>query len=321
MKPRWLFARCAGLLVVAALSASVRAQPPGSAACPPQAQPPTPQQVQAAAANARDRGLLWRVSRDGRVSYLYASIHVGKLEWAFPGPQVRSALMAADTVALEIDIADAQMAARMQPPPGTAVPTLPPALRERLARQIDAACVPRALIAGQHPVLQAVTLTVLAARWQGLDPGYAQEFVLGGLARSAQRHVVSLETPESQLAAVLPQQAAGAEHMVAQMLEQLEQGQVQRTVGRLAAAWERGDLAELGDYERWCDCITDEDDRAQMQRLNDDRNPALADGIEALHRQGGTVFAAVGALHMTGAKALPLLMQQRGFTVQRVALQ
>ena len=96
---------------------------------------------------------------------------------------------------------------------------------------------------------------------------------------------------------------------------------MQRTVGRLAAAWERGDLAELGDYERWCDCIADEDDRAQMRRLNDDRNPALADGIETLHREGGRVFAAVGALHMTGAKALPLLMQQRGFTVQRVALQ
>jgi len=322
MKPWRQLAQCALLLVAAAAaSAGLRAQALGSAACPPQAQTPTAQQVQSAAAAARDRGLLWRISRDGRTSYLYASIHLGKLEWAFPGPQVRSALMAADTVALEIDVADAQMAARMQPPPGTAVPTLPATLRERLARQIDAACVPKALIADQHPVLQAVTLTVLAARWQGLDPGYAQEFVLGGLARSVQRRVVSLETPESQLAAVLPQHAAEVEHMVTQMLEQIEQGQVQRTVGRLAAAWERGDLAELGDYERWCNCIADEDDRAQMRRLNDDRNPALADGIETLHREGSRVFAAVGALHMTGAKALPLLMQQRGFTVQRVALQ
>jgi uncharacterized protein YbaP (TraB family) len=33
------------------------------------------------------------------------------------------------------------------------------------------------------------------------------------------------------------------------------------------------------------------------------------------------VFAAVGALHMTGAKALPMLLKQRGFTVQRIALQ
>ena len=85
-----------------------------SAGCPPQAQSPTAPQLQAAAANARDRGLLWRVTRDGRTAYLYGSIHVGKLDWAFPGPQVTAALMASDTVALEIDIGDPQMAARLQ---------------------------------------------------------------------------------------------------------------------------------------------------------------------------------------------------------------
>jgi uncharacterized protein YbaP (TraB family) len=299
----------------------VSAQAPSPPACPPQAQAPTPQQLQAAGAQARDRGLLWRISRDGRHSYLYGSIHVGKLEWAFPGPQVRKALLAVDTVALEIDVGDPQMAARMQLPAGSAAPTLTPALRERLARQADAACIPRAALAGLHPVLQAVTLSVLAARWQGLDPGYAQEFVLSGLARSAQRRVVSLESPELQLAALIPPDAAGAERLVAEMVEQIEQGSTQRVIGRLAAAWERGDLTEIGDYERWCDCVASADDRAQLRRLNDDRNPALADGIEALHRGGRSVFAAVGALHMTGDKALPALLAQRGFSVERLTLQ
>ena len=109
--------------------------------------------------------------------------------------------------------------------------------------------------------------------------------------------------------------------MVADMVEQLERGSAQRVIGRLATAWERGDLAEIGAYERWCDCVASDDDRAQLRRLNDDRNPALADGIEALHRSGRSVFAAVGALHMTGDKALPALLAQRGFIVQRVALQ
>jgi uncharacterized protein YbaP (TraB family) len=299
----------------------VSAQAPSPPACPPQAQAPTPQQLQAAGAQARDRGLLWRISRDGRHSYLYGSIHVGKLEWAFPGPQVRKALLAVDTVALEIDVGDPEMAARMQLPAGSAAPTLTPALRERLARQADAACIPRAALASLHPVLQAVTLSVLAARWQGLDPGYAQEFVLSGLARSAQRRVVSLESPELQLAALIPPDAAGVDRLVAEMVEQIEQGSTQRVIGRLAAAWERGDLAEIGDYERWCDCIASADDRAQLRRLNDDRNPALADGIEALHRGGRSVFAAVGALHMTGDKALPALLAQRGFSVERLTLQ
>ncbi len=309
------------LLGVLGLALTVTARAQTGAACPPQAQPPSPQQLQAAAAQARDRGLLWRLTRDGRTSYLYGTIHIGRLDWAFPGEQVRAALMASDTLALEIDVGDPQMAARMQPPAGSVVPSLAPALRERLDRQIDAACVPRALLASQHPVMQVLTLMVLAARWQGLDPGYAQEFVLSGIARAAQRRVVSLESPESQMAALIPRDAAGTERAVAQMLAQLEQGDARRVVARLADAWARGDLAEIADYERWCNCATSDEDRAQMQTLNDGRNPALADGIEALHRDGRGVFAAVGALHMTGAKALPTLLQQRGFTVRHVALQ
>ena len=132
--------------------------------------------------------------------------------------------------------------------------------------------------------------------------------------------MVSLESPESQMAALMPRDAADAERMVGQLIEQLEQGGVRRVIARLAAAWERGDLAELGDYERWCECVVSDEDRAQMRRLNDDRNPALADAIEALHRDGRSVFAAVGALHMTGAQALPALLQKRGFQVLRVAL-
>lgn len=306
-------------LALALCASRVAAQAP-TAPCPPQAQAPTPQQLQAAAASARDRGMLWRITRNGRSAYLYGSVHVGKLDWAFPGPQLRSALSASDTVALEIDVGDPQMATRMMSPANAVAPLLSAALRERLVRQIDAACVPRDLLAALHPVLQAATLSVLAARWQGLDPGYAQEMVLSGVARASKLRVVSLESPESQMAALIPREAAAAERMVAQMLEQLEQGQVQRAIGRLAAAWERGDLAELADYERWCDCIATDDDRAQMRRLNDDRNPPLADAIEALHREGRKVFAAVGALHMTGPQALPALMAQRGFAVERVAL-
>ena len=55
-----------------------------------------------------------------------------------------------------------------------------------------------------------------------------------------------------------------------------------------------------------------------MRRLNDERNPPLADGIEALHRQGRRIFAAVGALHMTGPQSLPRLLAARGFKVERV---
>jgi uncharacterized protein YbaP (TraB family) len=87
----------------------------------------------------------------------------------------------------------------------------------------------------------------------------------------------------------------------------------------MASAWERGDLHTLSTYETWCACATGDEERAAMRRLNDERNPALADGIEAQHRAGLRVFAAVGALHMTGSAGLPLLLARRGFRVERIA--
>ncbi len=109
-----------------------------------------------------------------------------------------------------------------------------------------------------------------------------------------------------------------ADASVAEMLTQLEDGSGRRVLQRLSQAWERGDLSALDDFERWCECAATDAERAALQRLNDARNPALASGIERLHDQGLRVFAAVGALHMTGLQSLPRLLAQAGFKVERI---
>jgi uncharacterized protein YbaP (TraB family) len=86
----------------------------------------------------------------------------------------------------------------------------------------------------------------------------------------------------------------------------------------MADAWERGDLDELANYERWCECVNSAEERSMMAALNDERNPAMADRIAALHGEGKRAFVAVGALHMTGGQALPALLEARGFRVERV---
>lgn len=297
------------------------------AACPPVAQAPTQDQLQTALRNARNRGALWKATRDGRSAYLFGTIHVGNLDWAIPGPGVSAALRASDTLALELDVTDPQLMARMMAPAaaGSTPPApLPAAVAQRLALRLDAACLPaqaRPLFDAMHPVMRAVSLSVLEARWAGLDAGYAQEASLAGFGRTTQMRIVSLETPELQKAALMPASDAESVTMVAQMLEQLESGATRRSIVRLAAAWERGDLDELANYERWCECVVGDDDRRLMKRLLDDRNGGLADGIDALHREGRRVFAGVGVLHMVGPKGLPALLAARGFQVERVALQ
>jgi uncharacterized protein YbaP (TraB family) len=309
-----------GLLTAlfALLAASVAAAQQSAPACPPTPQPPTAEQMQAAQQRARDRGFLWRVQRDGRSAWLFGTIHLGRPMWLFHGPQVRQALAASDTLALEIDVGNT--AALMQAAAAApAAGPLPAALRQRLERQAVAACLPPQLMAQQHPVMQLVTLSMMAARWDGLDAAFGQEFLLAAHARAARLPVVALETPERQMQALIPPAGTPIDGLIARGLDQLEQGVARRITARLVAAWERGDLAELEDYERWCECVATAEERALMRRLNDERNPAMAERIDALHRDGKRVFVAVGALHMTGPQGLPKLLRERGYSVERVA--
>jgi uncharacterized protein len=305
-----LMGACLGL---AALGAHAQA---AGASCPPQPSPPTPQQMQEAMARAQDRGFLWRISKDGRTSHLFGTIHVGKLEWAVPGPKLRAALMEAETLALELDPLDPGVqAALAKPMPPLA---MPPALAEQLARQLARACLPAQVVAAMHPMMQAMTVSVVEAGRDGLHVAFGQEFTLAGFARARQLPLVSLETAERQMAALIPTDAATARKLVASTLEQLDSGLARRVLARMADAWARGDLDELASYEKWCDCVNTPEDRAMVGAINDDRNPDMANKIAALHGGGKRVLAAVGALHMTGPKALPELLKARGFRVERV---
>jgi uncharacterized protein YbaP (TraB family) len=271
--------------------------------------------------------LLWRLERDGRTSYLYGTVHVGRPEWRAPGPQVAAALARSEVLALEIDptapLAPDSAAAMpgAASAAGAAAPVLPAALQARLARQIAAACLRDGAFGGMHPAMQVVLLALLDARWLGLDPGHAQEHTLAQRARADGRRVVALESVAQQAALLVPADAAEVLAQVEQALVQLEDGSGRATLARLVQAWASGDLATLEDHALWCQCVRTDEERALLRRLNDERNPALADGITALHAEGRPVFAAVGALHMTGPAALPRLLAARGFRVERVTLQ
>jgi uncharacterized protein YbaP (TraB family) len=283
----------------------------GAVSCPP----PLPQAATGIAAVAKDRGLMWRATRDGRTSYLFGTLHVGKPAWQHFGPSTMAALRASDLLALEVDPSDPALREALAE---VRSPALPDAVAARLARAFERACVAPESMATLHPVLQATTLMVLEARWVGMDPGYALEQTLLAQMHALGRRVISLETAQQQKAALVPEDEAEALAVLEQSLAQLEDHSGRRVLARMAAAWERGDLDALEDYAAWCECIANEGDRAFMRRLNDERNVALADGIATQHGTGKRVFAAVGALHMTGPQSLPRLLEQRGFVVQRL---
>jgi uncharacterized protein len=298
------------------LAGSAMAQSEGLS-CPPAARY-APEMFTRAAQHPGDRGFLWRIERDGRYSYLFGSMHVGRAEWMGLGPGVRRALQEVDALALEIDMTSAQAQQQLQQVTARAPRTIPPPLRDRLKRLWVAQCMSLAQFDSAPVELQAITLMALAGRQHGLDPAYGSEVLLTMAARADNVPVVSLESVTAQMELFLATSNAEASEAVAQALDELESPRTLAKLDKLTSAWARSDLDVMASYGDWCDCLRTERQRADMKKLLDDRNPGLAEGIERLHASGQRVFAAVGALHMTGTMGLPSLLAGRGFKVARV---
>lgn len=319
-------------LSLALAGGGVAAQTPGASgpapaaaadaqACPPNPQPPAQADLQQLAAQAKDRGVLWRLQRDGRTSHLYGTLHLGRPQWLMFGPRIRAALQASRVLALELDLTDAATVRILVEGPSEGLPRmdLSPALQQRLAAQMARACLPPGALDAFHPVMRALTLSSLDARWEGLHGVFGSEMLLTAVARAAGLRLRELETASAQVRALIPDSAAARDHLVQQALDDLENNRLRPVVRRLADAWESGRLDDIEHYATWCQCADTEADRAVLRRLIDARNPGLAAGIDALHREGEPVFAAVGTLHMVGPQGLVALLRARGYTVERVA--
>ena len=285
--------------------------------CPPAAEP-IPIDL-AKLGDAADRGFMWRIDKGGRTSYLYGTMHVARRDWAVPGPTLVSAIRASDVLALELDVLDPsiikRMLAAMAPRQQDA---LEDPLKARLLAQVKAACLSEQILSVMSPEMASTTLVVMAARRQGLDPAYAIDRSLSELGHRLGRAVVSLETPELQIAALRSHTSAQAKEAIEQTLQSLETGEATPLLLRMADVWAESKYGELNHYEDWCMCMSTEAERALMKRLLDERNPAMAQRIDAMHSSGKRVVAAVGSLHMIGPTGLPQLLAKRGYKVERV---
>ncbi|MEO7057233.1 MAG: TraB/GumN family protein, partial [Caldimonas sp.] len=239
-----------------------------AAGCPPQATPLSANTIAAGQRQARDHGFFWRVSKDGRASYLYGTIHAAREAWMFPGPTIVDAMRASDVVALELDVLDADIQRRLAVAIGPArAEPLPAALASRLERRRAVECVDSAAFASFAPEFQIASLTVLAARRDGFDPAYAIDLVLAGTARNLGKQVLSLETPETQMAALQMPSQAETVAFVKAGLDDLDSGRARPLVRRMAKAWVDGDYADLSRYTQWCECMRTSAERAAMKRL------------------------------------------------------
>lgn len=306
------------LMVSGALFAQANAA--NETKCPTPPPQPSKERVTQLMESAADRGFMWRIEKNGRVSHLYGTIHINKLEWAFPGNKTVAALKASDVIALELDILDPGVQQAMADPARFGIKPLDisPGNKRRIEVAANSLCLPMSAIASMHPLMQMVSMTLIDARFVDLDPGFGSEVFLANFARGAKKPVVSLETPEIQMRALLGGNQKEMLEQIDEALKQFEARKSRKMMERLAATWANGDLGEAESYETWCECVNTPADRAFLKRVNEDRNPGLARGIDRLHLSGKRVFAAVGSLHMVGPRGLPALLAGMGYRVERV---
>ena len=312
---RYLCHRLRNAVLVGVLCVGALAQ--ASEQCPPQAPQPTRELMVQARAHAVDRGFLWRISRDGRDSFLYGTLHAGRPEWLALGPKLEQALHRTGALALEIDPGDMQVRQQLRDITHRPAFALTEPLQKALFKAWQAACLDAADLQTGPFEWHALRLAVTQAQRFGLFAEFGAEVALLMRNMHTERPVIGLETVDLQLDAFLARSPAEAQRMVGDLLEEHARPDSTVLMQRLAHAWAQSDWDEMTRYPEWCQCMRTEQERAYFDRMVVRRNAPMADAVER-HHADQSVLAAVGALHMVGDQGLPALMRAKGFVVTRV---
>jgi uncharacterized protein YbaP (TraB family) len=159
------------------------------------------------------------------------------------------------------------------------------------------------------PWLAGLTLSILPLMQQGYDPNSGVEKVL--LAKAEGKEKGALETAEFQLGIF---DGMTQEAQVAFMMEAATSvDEVKPMLDRMVAEWAEGDAVQLAE-------VMNEgmSDPAVAEALLYKRNANWAEWIDTRLDTPGTVFVAVGAGHLAGAKSVQDYLAQKGIAVTRV---
>ena len=252
---------------------------------------------------AKNAGLLWRVEKAGKTSWLYGTMHLMNIDYAKPGPQIMMGMRFSDLLAVEIDTY------APQPPVSNnqiAKFELSPDQLRRLKSAFHKECIK---IDQTQPALNLLMNS--QANRLGLFWGYGPDARLMQIAKRANKPIVQLEGVEQQINALTARSQAEFDEQVTVGLDSFENGALFSHLNALAKAWQNNDLQTFVQNTEKMDAQTPD----FAKRINDDRNILMASKIDGLHTDGKRVFVAVGAVHMTGKNGIPKLLEEKGYKV------
>ena len=271
----------------------------------------------AAAAATGNGPALWKVADEDTTIYLFGTVHVLPKELEWYDATIDKALTGSDVIVTEIPM-DAASEAQMQEmtmkmgmlPAGTTLRSVLNA--EQTAAYTEAMGkigIPVEAFDPLKPWMAGLTFTVLPLMQQGYSPETGVEKVL--LSKVPGKQTGALETIEFQLGIF---NGMDQDAQVKFMLEAAAgMGEAAPMLDRMVAEWVKGDADSLA-------AVMNEGmtDPAVAEALLYSRNANWAEWIDARLDQPGSVFIAVGAGHLAGAKSVQDYLAQKGITVSRV---
>ncbi len=284
-------------------------------------QPADPAAIWQKIQTAPPRGLLYKIIKNGRTAYLFGTIHVGTADF-FPLDLITTqALAQSSELAVEIDPTQTdKVQAALQryaviPASERQDMQLPPALTQRLLKQLNALNLSSEVAETLKPWMSALTLALGAMHNAGFSSEYAVDLYLIGLARELNKLITELESIDFQfqLFDALPRPAQLA--FLDETLALLENGQMVAETRTLINAWLGDDPSMLETLSR--QSLRDNPISAKWmeKKLFSERNHTMAKKIDQLLGTGRSPFIAVGSLHLTGADGLPALLRKQGYRI------
>jgi uncharacterized protein YbaP (TraB family) len=273
---------------------------------------------------ARHQGGLFRISHDGRVAYLFGTVHVGTPGFYPLPPEVSRALGGANRVVVELDTRTNSAYLRALALHGRYAPGddirrhLPAPTLRALTDALHAQGASLASMAGYKPWLVANLLLSTELERKGYRRSDGVEQALLEQARRRGLQVTQLESAEYQLALYDSMDEASSARYLQEVLDGLADGRALRTARSVIEAWSSGDPRALDVVLQ--ESTTGPGVMAEFTRrvLLGRRNPEMVEHIERLMREDSVTFVGVGLLHLLGANGLPQLLAQRGYLVERV---
>ena len=262
---------------------------------------------------------LWVVKDKDTTIYLFGTVHALKPGLSWFDEAVKKAFDSSDTLMLEIVQPDP---AKMQSLVMTKAinasgPTLPDRLPEAdrplFAKAVADVGLPEHALDRFQPWFAATTLSVLPIVKLGYTPENGPETVLAKAAADEKKPVAGLETVEEQLGFLADMPEPLQIKFLESTLKDLPKAGT--TMGGMVAAWAAGDPDTLASFMN----EGMEDSPELAQRLLFDRNARWAQFIKTRLDKPGTVFIAVGAGHLAGAKSVQEQLKALNIKVTRIA--